>query len=227
MKYACQEAFDNQETGMATSASDKTSRRRGRLPHGERDQRRNEILDAALATLIDAGLDQMTMLAVAERAGASKGTLYTWFGNRDGLLAALIERNADGSAERIQAALAEELEHREVLTAYASGLLGLLTSPASIVLNRAAMGTPSLADTLLASGRHRIGPLVERYLGELHRAGSLTIPDPSHAFQVLYGLVVRDIQIRVLLGEASPTKSQIRAQADQAVDEFLRLFSNA
>ena len=45
------------------------------------------------------------MLSVARRAGASKETLYSWFGNRDGLLRALIERNADTSAERVAAAL--------------------------------------------------------------------------------------------------------------------------
>lgn len=115
------------------------SRRRGRLPHDERDQRRAEILDAALEVLIEVGLDQMTMLAVAERAGASKGTLYTWFGDRDGLLRSLIEHNADGSAERIAAGLDQDDDPADVLNAYAIGLLRLLTSPASIVLNRAAM----------------------------------------------------------------------------------------
>ena len=211
---------------MTDRNSTPASRRRGRIPHDERDQRRTEILDAALEVLIEVGLDQMTMLAVAERAGASKGTLYTWFGDRDGLLRSLIEHNADGSAERIAAGLDQEHEPVDVLTAYAIGLLRLLTSPASIVLNRAAMGSPTLADALLTSGRHRIGPLVERYLTDLDANGALAIPDAAHAFQVLYGLIVRDIQIRTLLGETPPSERQVRAQATQAVAEFMRLFAN-
>ena len=88
------------------------------------------------------------------------------------------------------------------------------------------MGSPPLAEALLASGRHRIGPLVEQYLTELDRAGALAIDDPVHAFQVLYGLVVRDIQIRVLLGEKPPTRSQIRQQAEQAVEAFVQLYGS-
>lgn len=210
---------------MGNDESINTRRRSGRLPRNEREQRRGEILDAALAILTTDGLDQMTMLAVAERAGASKGTLYSWFGNREGLLRALIERNADDSAMRVQAALDQDIDPAEVLTDYASGLLNLLTSPASIVLNRAAMGSPELAHVLLASGRHRIGPLVESYLKSLDATGQLDIVEPGHSFQVLYGLVVRDLQIRTLLGEKPPTQSEIRTQATRAVGQFLQLFA--
>jgi len=212
---------------MGDHDPDGAGRRRGRLPDNEREQRRIEILDAALAVLVEDGLEHMTMLAVAERAGASKGTLYTWFGNRDGLLRALIERNADDSAERIAAGLGQDQDPVEVLTGYAAGLLRLLTSPPSIVLNRAAMTSPDLAEALLAAGRHRIGPLVERYLATLDAHGSLVVPDASHAFQVLYGLVVRDLQIRTLLGEAPPTDAQVRKQATRAVTEFMQLFAAA
>jgi AefR-like transcriptional repressor, C-terminal domain len=57
---------------------------------------------------------------------------------------------------------------------------------------------------LLAQGRHRTGPIVEAYLARLAEAGVLGIDDPAEAFQLLYGLVVRDLQIRVLLGEPPP-----------------------
>ena len=79
--------------------------RRGRPRAGERAQRRDHVLDAALAELLERGYDAMTMQDVASRAGASKETLYAWFGSRTGLLQALIERSADNSAERVQAAL--------------------------------------------------------------------------------------------------------------------------
>jgi AcrR family transcriptional regulator len=197
--------------------------RRGRPRAGERAQRRDHVLDAALAELLERGYDAMTMQDVASRAGASKETLYAWFGSRTGLLQALIERSADNSAERVQAALDDTADPQATLVGYATGLLMLLTGPGSVAINRAAMTSPDLAALLLRSGRHRIGPLVEQYLARLHDAGYLEIADPAAAFQLLYGLVIEDRQIRVLLGEAPPTPADAAAHAQTAVDRFLRL----
>lgn len=106
---------------------------------------------------------------------------------------------------------------------YATGLLALLTSEGSIALNRASMSSPAIATVLLAHGRHRVGPLVETYLARLADDGHLDISDPRDAFELLFGLVVRDTQIRVLLGESVPTASQITARAERAVAQFLVL----
>lgn len=181
------------------------------------------MLDAALGQLIDDGYESVTMQRIAARAGASKETLYAWFGSREGLLQALIERNADHSARRIDAALHRSAAVPATLTGYAVGLLTLLTSPASVALNRAAMTSPRLAELLLRAGRHRVGPLVEQYLGRLHATGQLHAPDPAAAFRLLYGLVVQDTQIRVLLGESPPAGDDIARHAAVAVERFLEL----
>lgn len=202
--------------------------RRGRLPAAARAAREREIVDTAEASIIELGASRVTMEQVARRAGASKETLYAWFGDREGLLRAVIERSADESAARIAAAFptaatASEAEARAALTSYADGFLRLLTSPASIALNRAAMQQPELARTLLSAGRHRIGPLVESYLAALDAAGVLPVPDPPESFELLHGLVVRDTQIRVLLGERPPSGALIRRRAETAVQQFFSL----
>ncbi|MEM8747408.1 MAG: TetR/AcrR family transcriptional regulator [Actinomycetota bacterium] len=211
-------------TTQATTRAD-TPSRRGRPRAGEREERERRIVEAALEELIEHGYEKVTMLAVARRAGASKETLYSWFGSKEGLFSALIEANADQSAERIATALDSDDDPVAVLTAYAVGLLTLLTSPGSLALNQAAMSSPTLAETLLASGRHRVGPIVERYLAHLGEAGNLRIEDPAEAFELLYGLVVRDTQIRALLGESAPTARSIQERADRAVADFVRLAS--
>jgi len=181
------------------------------------------VLDAALDELLADGYEGVTMTSIAKAAGASKKTLYNWFGNKVDLFTALIEINADGSAERVAAALAGDGDHVETLAGYASGLLMLLTSPPSIALNRASMGDPELAAVLLASGRHRVGPVVEQYLEQLHDQGRIDAPDPGNAFTLLYGLVMQDTQIRVLLGEATPSPAAARRHAEHAVEQFLLL----
>jgi hypothetical protein len=59
-----------------------------------------------------------------------------------------------------------------------------------------------MARTLLAHGRHTTGPIVERYLAGLAAKGVLAIDDPADAFQIFYGLVIQNLQIRALLGES-------------------------
>jgi len=208
---------------LVKMSTEKPARRRGRLPAAEREQRRVAVLEATEEALLEDGYDGVTMLAIAKRAGASKETLYSWFGSREGLFAALIEHNADGSAAAIDAALGTGESVRETLMRFSAGLLTLLTSPPSVAMNRAAMQSPELSALLLRSGRHRVGPIVERYLAGLHTAGEIDAPDAAVAFELLYGLVVRDTQIRVLLGEATPTGAAVRRTATAAVDQFLLL----
>ncbi len=85
------------------------------------------------------------------------------------------------------------------------------------------MTIPSLASELLASGRHRVGPIVERYLVRLDEVGVIGIDDPATAFETFYGLLIRDTQIRCLLGEPTPTPEQISARAHDAVRQFVAL----
>ncbi len=51
--------------------------------------RRQEILSAALACAADGGIDAVTIDGVRARCGASVGSIYHHFGNRDGIVAAL------------------------------------------------------------------------------------------------------------------------------------------
>jgi hypothetical protein len=81
----------------------------------------------------------------------------------------------------------------------------------------------ALATVLLAQGRHRTGPIVEAYLARLAAEEHLGIDDPADAFRLLYGLVIQDLRIRVLLGEPPPGRDALAEQARVAVERFLAL----
>lgn len=201
--------------------------RRGRLPAAERERRRRDILRASRELYVEHGYGATTMAMVARRAGASKETLYAWFGDKEGLTRELIQWGADESASAVAAVLdRDDGDPAATLTRYADGLLDLLTGPPSLALNRAAMSSPALARVLLEAG-HRAGGLVATYLAQLHRAGVIHAPDPAEAFGLLFGLVVRDTQIRALLGEPVPDADARAARARDAVARFLTLVAPA
>jgi AcrR family transcriptional regulator len=199
-------------------------RRRGRPPAAERARRRDAALDAALAEIRDLGFEQLTMSAVAARAGSSKESLYVWFDNKEGLVANLIRRQSARTNAAVEAALAAASRPpQEVLIGIATNLLNVLLSDTSLALNRAAMSSPALAAILLQHGRHTTGPLIERYLSQLHQDQVIQTGDAAEAFRLFYGLTIQDSQIRALLGERPPDAAERVRRAELAVSRFLSL----
>ncbi len=76
------------------------ARRRGRMPRAER---REQLLDATLALIAERGFSGVSMEAVAREAEIAKTVVYDAFGNQDGLLRALLEREQ----ERVLLAIAD------------------------------------------------------------------------------------------------------------------------
>jgi len=61
-----------------------------RAPQQERGERRlAQLLEAASSVLAEVGYDAATMTEIADRAGASIGTLYQYFPNKEALVLAL------------------------------------------------------------------------------------------------------------------------------------------
>jgi AcrR family transcriptional regulator len=56
------------------------------------EERKNEILDAALEVFAESGLQEASVDDVVKRAGLSKGTLYWYFKSKDRLIGALMKR---------------------------------------------------------------------------------------------------------------------------------------
>lgn len=57
---------------------------------------------AAIQVLIQDGLSRCTTTRIAERAGASVGSLYQYYPNRDALLAAVLEKHLEGIAAAVE-----------------------------------------------------------------------------------------------------------------------------
>ena len=164
------------------------------------------MLDAVLDLLVEGG-DQLTMTDVARRASCSKETLYKWFGDRDGLLAAAVRWQASkvraGNYDR-QKLDAEAL--RDSLEAFAANWLKVISSRTSIALNRVAVShagsaKSNLGKIVLANGRFAIGERLKPLLEAGRAAGLLAFDDAEDAFRTFFGLVGRDVQIRLLLGD--------------------------
>ena len=189
--------------------------------------RQGVVLECALRLLVDGGEKALTTAGVARAANCSKESLYKWFGDRDGLLASMISfqqskvRTFERDGERLTAE-----NFRDHLEIFAHDLIEVLAGDVSLALNRLAIGQASrdgskLGGLLVERGRRQIERRARALLEAGRRAGFRRFDDADEAYHTLYGLIVSDLHVRLLLGEKPEIDATRRGR--KAVSAFLRL----
>ncbi|HHG89789.1 MAG TPA: TetR/AcrR family transcriptional regulator [Devosia sp.] len=192
--------------------------------------RQGEVLDAALQLLVRAG-DRLTMSAVAQQASCSKETLYNWFGDREGLLTAIVKWQASKvGMPVVDAGRLNAKTLRQSIESFGRNLLGVLSGDISVALNRVAIShagseSANLGDIVLENGRFAMGRRLKPILEEGRNSGLLAFEDTEEAFRTFFGLLMRDTQIRLLLGEKFPLGARgIEREAARATEQFISLY---
>ncbi|MBN9303939.1 MAG: TetR family transcriptional regulator [Devosia sp. 67-54] len=191
--------------------------------------RQQAVLTAALDLLVEAG-DGLTMTAVARRASCSKETLYKWFGDRDGLLTATVQWQA--AKVRVPLVDRRSLDPdslRASIYQFARDLLATISGATSVALNRLAISHATedngLGAIVLDNGRFTMGKRLKPLLEAGRDARMLRFDNSETAFRTFFGLVLRDVQVRLLLGDKlALSLKEIEADAERATDQFLTLY---
>ncbi|MBA4203940.1 TetR/AcrR family transcriptional regulator [Pannonibacter phragmitetus] len=192
--------------------------------------RQQAVLECALKLLVDGGEKALTTAGLARSANCSKESLYKWFGDRDGLLAAVVAYQASKVHFASEAAATDATTFKAHLTGFVRELLEVLSGETSLALNRLAIGQSNRDDSrlgrlLLLKGKYTISARARSLLEAGRFRGFVKFDDAEEAYQVLYGLALRDQHIRQMLGDTPrPRERDIEAQAALAVDRFYRLF---
>jgi AcrR family transcriptional regulator len=170
------------------------------------------------------------MTAVARRASCSKETLYKWFGDRDGLLTATVQwQAAKVRVPLVDRRTLDPLSLRASLQQFGRDLLATIAGQTSVALNRLAITHATedngLGAIVLDNGRFTMGKRLKPLLEAGRDARLLRFDTSETAFRTFFGLVVRDVQIRLLLGDrVGPTVKEIEADAERATEQFLDLY---
>ena len=158
---------------MARKIKVKNATLSGPTPIDALPPRRRAILGAAFEVLMEQGYAGASTLDIATRAKVSKRELYAEFGNKAGILEALIA----STAARMQAPLAlpdatDRAGLAAILTQYGTTALTELTHPAVLAINRLAVAE--------AGGKSELGRILDRAGREPNRLapGRLARPRP-------------------------------------------------
>ena len=160
---------------------------RRRLPRAEREP---QMVDAALALFTERGFDDVPMDEIAARVGVTKPMLYSYFGSKEGLYLACIERAVRPMIEEMRAATVAEDEPDRRLWAGIRAFLGWVEDHrevwARFFLQASARGGAPAA-RVEEMARELGASLTELFVGTAAAAGVATTAEVEAQALCLYG----------------------------------------
>lgn len=192
--------------------------------------KRAELVSAAVEVFAERGYEQTSMEDIRNRAGCSKGTLYSYFSSKEELflqtLLEATEQEASGMAWETKGGA----EPAEVfLQRLGVSFLKTLYAPRFQTLRRLAFSSPN-AKVGLAIYHDVVQPYEARLaavLASLMADGKLRNTDPQVAAHHFGGLLESELFLKFLLrATEDPTETQLEAAAGRAVTVFVAAYAS-
>ncbi len=189
-----------------SDTSSSTIRKRGRPTAQEREERRDQILDAAVDLFVTNGYGQVTIDEIATASRVTKRTIYTYFGDKAEVFTAAVERFRARDLAKLGSGTDSLLD-------VAARLVFVLHSDDAVGLHRLMIGEapqfPELAAGFYASGPQGYIVLLAQHLP--HAGAEMEA-------EALFGLLLGEPHRRRLLGLApAPSKEAAREHAARVI----------
>ncbi|HUL05660.1 MAG TPA: TetR/AcrR family transcriptional regulator [Candidatus Acidoferrum sp.] len=196
--------------------------RQRRTPAAQREA----LLEAAAAVFLERGYAGASIDAVVERAGGSKATVYALFGNKEGLLSALIAQGAETLAASVDA-LPAGASFEDNLRAIGRSYLNVILQPKRIALYRLVAGEsgrcPHLGDIFYRTGPQAVTTRVAEFFRAAVARGQIETDDPEQLAHFFVHALRGDHHNRVLFNPTRmPTPQEIDRHIDFVVHTLLR-----
>ncbi len=192
-------------------------------------KKRAEILDAASQVFSEEGYDAASMDRIADRAGASKRTVYNHFDSKEVLLTEVARRLFRDVQQMKQVPWDGQRSLAEQLRTFAAVKAFFATDPVWSQLTRVLLGVlirhPDLAHKIMAQVAQEEEHLVQ-WLRAAHAAGGLDVPDPVRAARLFWALASGLLFWPQVLGTAMEPEAKNEA-LDDVVQTFLARYATA
>src|SRR5690349_785307 len=187
---------------------------------------RERVVDAAAKLFVDQGFGATGMDAIAEEAGVSKATLYSYYADKSSLFADVMLRMCEEAGGHLETEALIGGSPEDTLRAIAlHGLRRVLASIRRHILQRVVAESrefPELGKKFWETGPGRIQGVLTRYLEDAKRRGILDIDDPARVAGRLVGQITGLYLLPSLAGvRHPPSEAEIRRDVDEIVGEFV------
>ncbi|WP_457584984.1 TetR/AcrR family transcriptional regulator C-terminal domain-containing protein [Ensifer canadensis] len=187
---------------------------------------RTAILQAASEIFLEEGYQGASIEAVIEKVGGSKRAIYSHFGGKKELFAALV---AEASSTVIGQTSPENIEGKGVsdtLRMFGLQATRVLMAPTTLGLYRAViaegMRQPDVAQAFFENGPGRASKGLAQVLEQFQARGAISIKDSQRAAERFIGMLRDDVHLQVVLGLRAPlSEAEIAESVEQAVGVFM------
>jgi len=183
-------------------ASDTVSNMQSSPDPSRIDRRRAAIICAARHLFIERGYDQTTLADVVALAGGSLVTLYKLFGNKDGLLEAVILQNLVSGEGLVRDVEARRLSPADTLRRIAVGLHAQFMDPDVIALVRIviarSISEPQFAQQFFERTAYRTRHAIAALFARWQADGMAMNGSPEFLADMFMGLLVSDLQTQAI-----------------------------
>lgn len=213
-----------------------TTRPRPATPGRPKDPgKRAALIEAAGRLFCQHGFEAVSLEAIAQAAGVSKLTIYSHFGDKDGLFTAAVEARCEDQLPHQLFERHADLPVAEALRQIGVGFVDLVYSDDAVQLMRmmaaqAAQAAPPsrLAQLYFQAGPKRALEEMEGFLAIARERGELAVDDPRLAAAQFFVLLKGLQHFRILLGlEPAPPPAARAAHVERCVAMFLRAHAPA
>lgn len=191
------------------------------LPTSKREQ----VVSAAARLFLQEGFGTTGMDAIAEEAGVSKATVYSYYKDKASLFTDVMVQVCDEVGGHDTGALVADSPEATLKAAALYGVQRVLQALDRAIIQRVVAESrefPELGKRFWEAGPGPLEAFVTDYLAKADASGALEVEDPARAAARFVGQVTGLYLLPILVGaRGRPSEKELRRDLDEVVDGFV------
>lgn len=191
-------------------------------------KKRQRYISAATELFLEQGFDSTGLDHLIEQCGGSKLTIYSYFGDKKGLLKAVVVEQTEHLIEGLKFDVIDSDCIHGQLMDFATSYIKFIYTPELIKLSRLVMAqrknAPELVDFFLERGACHSQNVLHQFLEQQAQLKRLKLDDPFLACDQLLGALKGNRYLEALFADRIPSEQEMMRYAKFAVDAFVRCY---
>ncbi|HEV7833158.1 MAG TPA: TetR/AcrR family transcriptional regulator C-terminal domain-containing protein [Caballeronia sp.] len=197
------------------------------MGRSDSNAKRQHLLDIAAERFLASGFSAVSVDELVASAGQSKTNVYSWFGGKEGLFLATIDRLLDAMLVPLIDNRFASLPLNEGLRVLADAVLTIVLGNDALALHRLIIAEsqafPAIGRAWVAAGPERTYRFCADFIEAHQQAGQLRLADPNRAAVFFHDMLTGDLEHRILVGERTmPDATERDLLIDGVIEVFTR-----
>jgi len=188
--------------------------------------KQTNILTVAAELFMERGYDAVSLDDILERVGGSKTTLYSYYGGKEGLFAAMVTRECELRLTHLREQDVKELDPKAGLTFIGERLLEIVSSPAGCAMYRMMVAEaerfPNVAAVFYEAGPAAMANTLCGTIQHWQKKGLLRAGNAEMLALQFTGIILGNFSVKTLfLSSAQYSAKQMKEWLSAGVTLFL------